>query len=405
MEISENKSGEFFVLRLAGRLDASWCGPVQGALAGAIRGGEHRLRLDMAEVSYISSAGLRVLLTSYKQLCAINGSFEVVRPSAAVRSVLELAGLELLLGADEPAADAGVAATAPILGRHASPSAEYELFPVPGGGPSRVGIVGDAEAWRAGKATGGAWRCTAGSLVIGVGALGADEAEAGARAGEFLAVAGVAAFQPPEASSRPDFLVSQVALIPEARLLTGLAGEVAFSRLARFEAKAEARSVSLAELAGTALQLAGTPAVAIALLAESNGLVGASLRRSAGVAPGAPRLGFPEVRDWISFSGERVYRDSTTLIVGVVARPGTVLDPLLRPHGGDATVRAHLHAAVFSYRPLRKGRIELAPSVAELFEGQGLQAVLHLLADTRGFHGAGDSEFQRGALWLAPFQP
>ena len=53
-------------------------------------------------------------------------------------------------------------------------------------------------------------------------------------------------------------------------------------------------------------------------------------------------------------------------------------------------------------RPLRKGRIELKPSVAELFDGHSLQAVLHLLSDPRGFNGAGESEFFRGALWIAP---
>jgi hypothetical protein len=62
----------------------------------------------------------------------------------------------------------------------------------------------------------------------------------------------------------------------------------------------------------------------------------------------------------------------------------------------------HFHAAVFSYRPLRKGRMEMKASVAELFEGLPPQAILHLLCDPRGFSGAGESEFLRGALWVAP---
>jgi len=91
--------------------------------------------------------------------------------------------------------------------------------------------------------------------------------------------------------------------------------------------------------------------------------------------------------------------------------PGSALDPLLRPlatagaraPGVDAPpILAHVHAAAFPYRPLRKGRIELAPAVADLFEGQALQGMLHLLADSREFNGAGESEFFRGALWVAP---
>lgn len=62
----------------------------------------------------------------------------------------------------------------------------------------------------------------------------------------------------------------------------------------------------------------------------------------------------------------------------------------------------HTHAAAFPYRPIRKGRLELPATIAELFENSAPLALLHLLADTRDYHGAGESEFQRGALWFAP---
>ena len=139
-------------------------------------------------------------------------------------------------------------------------------------------------------------------------------------------------------------------------------------------------------------------------MTETSGLVGATLQKSpAPAGTREARFGFPQIRDWLSFTSERAYRDSTSLIVGVVARPGTALDPLLRPLGSPLLL-AHVHAAAFPYRPLRKGRIELAPAVADLFEGQALQGMLHLLADSREFNGAGDSEFFRGALWIAPAQ-
>ncbi len=51
---------------------------------------------------------------------------------------------------------------------------------------------------------------------------------------------------------------------------------------------------------------------------------------------------------------------------------------------------------------MQKGRIDLKTSVAGLFESFNLQAVLHLLADPREFIGAGESEFLRGAVWIAP---
>ena len=40
MEISQHSSGDLLIIRLSGRLDANWCGPVEAALSSAVRGGE-----------------------------------------------------------------------------------------------------------------------------------------------------------------------------------------------------------------------------------------------------------------------------------------------------------------------------------------------------------------------------
>jgi hypothetical protein len=64
-------------------------------------------------------------------------------------------------------------------------------------------------------------------------------------------------------------------------------------------------------------------------------------------------------------------------------------------------VSAHFHAAAFGYRPLPKGRLDLRAAVKGLFEGGGLQAVLHVLADDRE-GGAAESELLRGACWVGP---
>lgn len=415
MEITRNKSGDLLVLRLAGRLDANWCSHVQNALASAVRDGEHRIHLDMADVGYVSSAGLRVLLSVYKQLCAINGLFGIDRASPAVRTVLELAGLDMLIAADATSLTAPAASGEP----HASASARYELFRDgrPGGG-MRLEALGHAGLLRTGvdPARVPAREFGANAFSIGVGALGGSYADCAPRFGEFLSIAGVAAFQPSDGSSRPDFVVSQNALVPEGRLMVGLAGEGAFSLLARFEATSEARTVCLTELASTALALCGTSAAVFVGLTETSGLVGAALRRSpASACEADSRFRFPQIRDWLSFTSERAYRDSTSLIVGVVALPGSPFEELLRPLRpmalssasqtpvrNDRLLFAHIHAAAFPYRPLRKGRIELKTSVHDLFETSSLQAVLHLVNDPREIHGAGDSEFFRGALWIAP---
>jgi anti-anti-sigma factor len=404
MEITREKSGNLLVIRLAGRLDANWCNHVQSALAAAVRDGEHRVHLDMAGVNYVSSAGLRVLLSFHKQLSAIHGAFGVARPSAAVRSVLELAGLDLLLVNDS----AAPVETDETGQAHPSASATYELFtikPQTTATEFKLETVGQPEALRRGavQQRPPSTRFGTETVALGVGALGSSYADCEGRFGEFLAVAGTAAFQPADGSSRPDFVVSQGAYVPEGYLLLGLrADDAPFSTLARFEAKPEARTIRLSDLAQTALELSGASVAVFVAITETAGLVGATLRKSPAPASETDaRFTYPGIRDWLSFTSERAFRDSTSLVVGVVARPGTALAPLLRPLGSPSLL-GHVHAAAFPYRPLRKGRIDLKKSVDELFEGQGLQAILHLLADPREINGAGDSEFFRGALWIAP---
>lgn len=401
MEITREKSGDLLVLRLRGRLDANWSGHVQNALAGVVRDGEHRVHLEMSAVGYVSSAGLRVLLAAYKQLKAIHGFLGVTRPSPEVRAVLELAGLEMLIVAEDTALPPGAQPGAPL----ASAGASWETYQLPPlGGSFRLMPCGDPGALRQGSSETESVRQVfgAGRIALGVGALGATITDCAPRFGEFIAVDGVAAFQPSDGSSRPDFVVSEGALRPEGHLLCGLTGEGRFPLLARFEANRDKRMIPLAEVARTALSLAGTPVAVFVGLTETAGLVGAALRQSpATPAAAGARFGFPQVRDWLSFTTERAYRDSTSLLVGVVARPDTSFAPFLRPLGSP-DLHAHVHAAAFPYRPLRKGPIELQKSVADLFESQGLQSVLHLLADRREFNGAGDSEFYRGAVWVAP---
>ena len=53
---------------------------------------------------------------------------------------------------------------------------------------------------------------------------------------------------------------------------------------------------------------------------------------------------------------------------------------------------------------MRKGEISLKETVKTLYIRQTLEGILHLLNDDREIIGAGQSEFLRGACWLAPIK-
>ena len=105
----------------------------------------------------------------------------------------------------------------------------------------------------------------------------------------------------------------------------------------------------------------------------------------------------------MSFTTERAHERQVALIVGFAEKsPPPESLPFLRQIGPGTSAKGHFHAAVFPYRPLPKGRVDLAETVASLLNTGTASSVLHLLADDREFEGLGETDFMRGACWFSP---
>src|SRR5678816_798520 len=111
MQITKIQRGEVVEVRIAGRLDGYWAEHLSTGLAEVVREGGHQIRVNLSEVSFLSSAGIRVLVQVFKQLRAIDGSLAVCHPSQHVSEVLKLAGLYDLLISAADAAPATVSTT------------------------------------------------------------------------------------------------------------------------------------------------------------------------------------------------------------------------------------------------------------------------------------------------------
>jgi anti-anti-sigma factor len=406
MEITEQPLGAGLELRVKGRLDSYWADPLAHRLDEVIRGGVHQITLNLSEVTYLSSAGIRVLVKFYKQLQGIQGSFVVSNPSEPVKTVLELAGLGTLLLAG--AAPPPVPASAPEKVRRLERgNATFEVFEHAPGASLTCRAVGDPElllGCRFGEEHCQTLSFPEAEFAVGLGAFGNGFADCRERFGEFLAVAGAAAYLPTDGTNVPDYLVAAGTFVPTLEVLYCLACEGRFAHLIRFEAKKDAPSVTLTDLVEACLEIAGTEVAGMVMVAESAGLTGAALRRSPALraSESAPFV-HPQIREWLSFTAERAYSRSLALVAGVAAsadRPA--LAPLVRPLDKGPWPAGHFHAAAFSYRPLRKGELDVKTTVATLFEAETLQGVLHLLGDSREIVGAGQSEFIRGACWVGP---
>jgi anti-anti-sigma factor len=409
MEIIAQQSGNALELKIKGRLDAYWANHLASRVDEVIREGAHRIRLNMAEVEYLSSAGVGLLIQYYRKLQEIHGSFAVTNPSKPVQTVLGLANLDTLLVAEVRPPSALLPTLFPVK-RLERTRATFEVFEYVADATLTCRAVGAPELLDGCRFRAEHCRTLtfpASSFGLGLGAFGHEYADCHNRFGEFLAVAGAAAYLPTDGTNVPDYLVAAETFVPEVQVLYGLVAEGAFAYLARFEANRETGGVNLAELVDACLEIADAEAVGVVLVAETAGLIGAALRRSPasnanGKSEAAP-LAYPQIREWLSFTAERAHAHSLALAVGVAVRGEcAALSPFIRPLGQKAGPLGHFHAAAFPYRPLKKGEINLQKTVATLFDGAVLHDVLHLLNDDREILGAGESEFVRGACWIAP---
>lgn len=82
------------VIRLAGRLDAYSTPIVDQAIAQAVAAGAGTVTMDCGGVSYISSAGLRVLLVGAKAMKASGRRLRLAEVQPEVHDVITLAGME-----------------------------------------------------------------------------------------------------------------------------------------------------------------------------------------------------------------------------------------------------------------------------------------------------------------------
>jgi anti-sigma B factor antagonist len=97
MDISEDRKGDVLVLALSGKLDATTSKTFEDKILGLIDSGSLRLVVDLAQLEYVSSSGLRVFLLAAKRLQGAQGKIVLCALKDHVRQVFDLAGFSSIL--------------------------------------------------------------------------------------------------------------------------------------------------------------------------------------------------------------------------------------------------------------------------------------------------------------------
>ena len=94
MDITTSQAaGGWTVINVAGAVDSTSAPELEKVCRSSVEAGVHRLAIDLADVFYMSSAGLRVLLATLKLLAKRDGQMALVGPRVNVKQVLDMSGL------------------------------------------------------------------------------------------------------------------------------------------------------------------------------------------------------------------------------------------------------------------------------------------------------------------------
>ena len=95
--ITQKESQEGIKFIINGHLDYAKAEELQKQLEETIKNGNNKIILNMHQVSYLCSTGIRVILKTYKDAKNSGGSFGIEMPSERVRNVLGMVALDEML--------------------------------------------------------------------------------------------------------------------------------------------------------------------------------------------------------------------------------------------------------------------------------------------------------------------
>ncbi len=398
MTIEQQFFGKYLLMVLKGRLDAAWSDYVQETLMKQIRSGHHHLLLDARDLSFLSSAGIRTLMIVARELSHVKGTFSVLKASPFVEKTIRLTGLGQWLAEDLPEEIKGTTATTAD-----SQTANTEMFLLDQGSGMVLWVPAAWQPWQQISNTDLHSRIfPVNTIALGIGSASETTEEAMSTLGDFLAVAGHVVYQLPEKRLRPDYLIQKQDYIPGLQVVQLIEATGKLTHHFRFAPDGAQASFGIAALANKALRMVRSRTAVMVLVAEIHGLVGASLARSPAQASDIGINTYPEIREWVTFSGEPLFQGQHCLVAGFVSDDPVSETLLFKPLPAFPGLYGHFHAAVFPYQSLPNGQIDLTATLREFFNGPPPLALLHLIDDQRPIQGTGESTFIRGACWCAP---
>jgi anti-anti-sigma factor len=106
MEFTVGDAGAVKIVRIEGNLDTQTSPDAEARLSELIDQGANKVVVNFERLSYISSAGLRILLAAAKRLQSGGGELRVCGLSELVQEVFDISGFDSILPVSKDEAEA-----------------------------------------------------------------------------------------------------------------------------------------------------------------------------------------------------------------------------------------------------------------------------------------------------------
>ena len=97
MKIETRKVDDVLVIDMSGRLDSRSSGEAGDRIVHIVQGDDRQILLNLQNVDYVSSAGLRIILLGSKLLQGNQGELKICCIEEGVKRVLEMSGFDSLI--------------------------------------------------------------------------------------------------------------------------------------------------------------------------------------------------------------------------------------------------------------------------------------------------------------------
>ena len=106
MDIATEKEGKALIVNLEGRIDGNNAHDFLTSLTDSITEKDTIVILDLSNLSYISSAGLRAVLLTAKDLKKQDAQFMLCALNPSVKGIFQVSGFDKIIAIHESRADA-----------------------------------------------------------------------------------------------------------------------------------------------------------------------------------------------------------------------------------------------------------------------------------------------------------